>query len=251
MGDSQQGKRKGLFGRIGGDKTGRTIEKATIIGLLAAAGAELLRSSGRMRGYTDVQIENIAKGLSGQLTMLTNESARLDRSLKNREAREPMPLAMALATLEAFAMQLEAGLERYGMLLAQTNPALRAVVVNAAQSGVHALPAPDTEPAGVVVDADPSTGPQPAGGTEPTTPPAGVSAPSLSHLSGKQRGALANDLRAAFAEIIHGAQYVQATIGAAGATNALKIETAIAQARALVTGLRDHDRQIRQRYGVA
>lgn len=263
MSDSQKGKRKGLFGRLTGSKTERTVEKLTLIGVLAAAGAELMRSSSRLRGYTDVQLENIARGLTGQLATIMNESARLERTLRTREGKQPLPLAMALATLGNFAALLDAVLVKSSTLLAQTNPELKAVTVDGTASGVRALPGPadDTLP-GRVVDADPSpptgtgtgTGPLPGASQQPgqVTQPLMPSAtpPSLNPLNDRQRKALADDLRAAFGEIIGGVQYVQATIGAANTTNSIKIDTAIAQARALVADLRERDRRMRAKYGV-
>lgn len=263
MSDSQKGKRKGLFGRLIGGKTERTVEKLTLVGVLAAAGAELVRSSSRMRGYSDIQLQNIARGLTGQLTTIMTESARLERTLRTREGKQALPLAMALATLGNFAALLDAVLLKSASLLAQTNPELKAVAVDsAAASGVRALPGPsdDTLP-GRVVDADPPRVPSgdmgasqpgammPGPVTQPPLAPA-ASPPSLNTLSDRQRKALADDLRAAFTEIIGGVQYVQATIGAASTTNSIKIDTAIAQARALVADLRDRDRRMREKYGV-
>ena len=268
MSDSQKGKRKGLFGRLTGSKTERTVEKLTLIGVLAAAGAELMRSSTRLRGYTDVQLENIARGLTGQLTTIMNESARLERTLRTREGKQPLPLAMALATLGNFAALLDAVLVKSSTLLAQTNPELKAVTVDGTASGVRALPGPadDTLP-GRVVDADPSpptgagtgTGPVPGASQQagiampgPVIQPLMSSAapPSLNPLNDRQRKALADDLRAAFIEIIAGVQYVQATVGPTNTTNSIKIDTAIAQARALVADLRERDRRMRERYRV-
>lgn len=261
MSDTQKGKRKGLLGRLVGGKTERTVEKLTLVGVLAAAGAELVRSSSRLRNYSDVQLQNIARGLYGQLSTIMTESIRLERTLKTREGKQALPLAMALATLGNFAALLDAVLLKSASLLAQTNPELRAVTVETtAASGVRALPGPsdDTLP-GRVVDADPPV-PAPAPGASqpgivmsgPITQPLAPTAlpPSLSTLSDRQRKALADDLRAAFVEIIGGVQYVQATIGAANTTNPIKLDTAIAQARALVADLRDRDRRMRERYGV-
>lgn len=262
MGDSQKGKRKGLFGRLVGGKAERTVEKLTLVGVLAAAGAELVRSSSRMRGYTEVQLQNIARGLNGQLTTIMNESARLERTLKTRDGKQALKLAMAITTLGNFAALLDAVLLKSATLLAQTNPELKAVTVDPA-SGARALPGPsdDTLP-GRVVDADPSPGSVPdaaisqpgitmtAPTTQPLAPMAASVPPSLSTLSDRQRKALADDLRAAFGEIISGVQYVQATIGDANVTNSIKIDTAIAQARALVADLRDRDRRMREKYGV-
>lgn len=265
MGDSQKGKRKGLFGRLAGTKTERTVEKLTLVGVLAAAGAELVRSSSRLRGYTDVQLQNIARGLTSQLNTIMGESARLERTLKTREGKQALPLAMALATLDNFAALLDGVLLKSAALLAQTNPELKAVTVDpAAASVVRALPGPsdDTLP-GRVVDADPVSGVGAVpGATQPgisvptplTQPLTGASAPtpppSLGTLSDRQRNALADDLRAAFTEIISGVQYVQATIGDPATTNSIKIDTAIAQARALVADLRARDRRVREKYGV-
>lgn len=263
MGDSQKGKRKGLFGRLVGTKTERTVEKLTLVGVLAAAGAELVRSSSRMRGYTDVQLQNIARGLTSQLNTIMGESARLERTLKTREGKQALPLAMALATLDNFAALLDGVLLKSAALLAQTNPELKAVPVDpAAASGMRALPDPQqaqTQPLGRVVDADPAPVPgtsQPGSVASATTtqPLTGASAPtlppSLGALSDRQRNGLADDLRAAFAEIIGGVQYVQATIGDPVTTNSIKIDTAIAQARALVADLRARDRRVREKYGV-
>ncbi|HKS69579.1 MAG TPA: hypothetical protein VJQ45_04130 [Ktedonobacterales bacterium] len=261
MGDSQKGKRKGLFGRLVGGKTERTVEKLTLVGVLAAAGAELVRSSSRMRSYTDVQLQNIARGLTSQLNTIMGESARLERTLRTREGKQALPLAMALATLDNFAALLDGVLLKSAALLAQTNPELKAVTVDPGQtSGVRALPSPadDTLP-GHVVDADPVPIP---GASQPgiaasgpvTQPLTSFSAPkpppSLGALSDRQRNALADDLRAAFTEIIGGVQYVQATIGDPATTNSIKIDTAIAQARALVADLRARDRRVREKYGV-
>lgn len=262
MGDSQKGKRKGLFGRLVGSKTERTVEKLTLVGVLAAAGAELVRSSSRLRGYTDVQLQNIARGLTSQLNTIMGESARLERTLKTREGKQALPLAMALATLDNFAALLDGALFKSATLLAQTNPELKAVTVDSATaSGVRALPDPQQsqEALGRVVDADPvpalgASQPGMAAPTAVTQPLTGASAPtpppSLGALSDRQRNALADDLRAAFTEIIGGVQYVQATIGDPVTTNSIKIDTAIAQARALVADLRARDRRVRQKYGV-
>lgn len=276
MSDSQKGKRKGLFGRLVGGKTERTVERLTLVGMLAAAGAELMRSSSRSRSYTEVQLQNIASGLNGKLSTIMAESVRLERRLGTREGKQALPLAMALATLDNFAVLLDGALVRSATLLAQTNPELKAVTVDGSASAVRALPGPsdDTLP-GRIVDADPPapgsavaagqvmgqvTGasqpgiaaPGQVGQVGPATQPLAPAAPppSLSALNDRQRKALADDLRVAFTEIIGGVQYVQATIGAPNLTNSIKIDTAIAQARALVAGLRDRDRRVREKYGV-
>ena len=272
MSDSQKGKRKGLFGRLVGGKTERTVERLTLVGMLAAAGAELMRSSSRSRSYTEVQLQNIASGLNGKLSTIMAESVRLERRLGTREGKQALPLAMALATLDNFAVLLDGALVRSATLLAQTNPELKAVTVDGSASAVRALPGPsdDTLP-GRIVDADPPApgsavaagqvpgasqpgiaAPGQVGQVGPATQPLAPAAPppSLSALNDRQRKALADDLRVAFTEIIGGVQYVQATIGAPNLTNSIKIDTAIAQARALVAGLRDRDRRVREKYGV-
>jgi hypothetical protein len=258
MSDTQSSKHAWSVRRLLGGKTEHTIEKLTLIGMLAAAGAEWLRASSRNRKYTDDRLQRIARSLNGQLGTILMESSRLERALKTREGKQSLPLAMALATIENFAALLEGALFRATRDLNETNPELKAVTTGApVASGVRSLPEPQQMPAERIVDADPalpgadtslpgfgtpSTVTQPL---VPSGPP-----PSLANLSDRQRLGLAEDLRVAFTEIICGVQYVQATIGEVATTNSIKIDTAVAQAHALVTGLRDRDHSIREKYSI-
>ncbi|WIG57655.1 MAG: hypothetical protein OJF49_000400 [Ktedonobacterales bacterium] len=259
MSNKSSDKSGGLFGRFRRDKiadaTRQNVMKPglTLLAVAAAASAELLRGGHTARSYTDVQIQNIARGLHDNLATIIAESARQDKLLTDKKSRQPFPLAMALATVSNFATLLDQALDRYADMLLHTNPQLVAIRADLSQSKMNALPEPGADHGERVVDADQVSGS--AATMNSTVPSASVSngnaAPSVVHMSERERAGLANDLRGLFQEIIGGGQYVQASIGEITNTNQIKLDTAISQARALVVGLREKEQQVKERYNIA
>jgi hypothetical protein len=254
MDNKHSGKSRGLFGRSKPKEEAAPARPvASLLLILAGAAAQrLLSHHGKATSFTDVQIKAIASGLTRDLTTLSGECARQERLLRTKEARQSLLLGLSFAGLLNVRDQLAACIARYTTLLLQTNPEMPAITLDPARTGVHTLPGSG----GPIVDS--TLVESSPGGSGPLPRPGATGSgnlvpqqPTLSHLSERELGAFANELREVFAAIIQGVQVVLGALGAAETTGAAQIDSALAQTRALVTWITDEERRLRTAFNIA
>jgi hypothetical protein len=257
MDDKQSGKRRGLFGRAKQQQntSGHTKPTASILMILGGIAAQRLLAHRGKGDYSDTLIKAIASGITRDLTTLAGECGRQERMLRTREARQPLLLGLSLAGLINVREQLEAVVAKYTSQLMQTNPEMRAVSLDPTQSGVHVFPPPE----GQIVDSTLADVP-PSGGSGPLPRPdaSGIrmstsqsTAPTLTHLTERELGSFANELREMFAAVIQAVQVILGALGSIQTTGPAQIDSALAQTRALITWLTGEERRLNTTYRIS